>query len=82
MLSTLSLMRLLVAVPVSGLAAAVTASSCKGFDPSDLTYREVGARNTLVRSSDFHRMASGLMLIPAGLARLAGEGWQPHLLLA
>ncbi|KFH42778.1 Inorganic pyrophosphatase-like protein [Hapsidospora chrysogenum ATCC 11550] len=52
MVSTLALVRLLAALPAVCLAASVGPRGPKGpkgedFDPSDLTYREVGARNTI-----------------------------------
>lgn len=50
MVSTVALMRLLAALPVSVLSAAVAARDGKDFDLNDLTLREVGARNTLVSS--------------------------------
>ncbi|KAK2764574.1 hypothetical protein FQN54_009269 [Arachnomyces sp. PD_36] len=46
MVSTVSLLGLLAAVPATTLAAAVAARADE-FDPSSLTYREVGARNTI-----------------------------------
>lgn len=78
MVSTLALVRLLAVLPATVLAA-IADRNGKGFDPSDLTYREVGARNTIVSPRPHNLRA---MLIPLGLARLAREGRPPHFLLA
>lgn len=51
MISTVSMMRLLAALPVSVLGAAVAGRDGGDFDVNDLTLREVGARNTMVSSS-------------------------------
>lgn len=45
------MMRLLAALPVSVLGAAVAGRDGGDFDVNDLTLREVGARNTMVSSS-------------------------------
>ena len=54
MISTLSMVRLLAALPVSVLGAAVAARDAGDFDVNDLTLREVGARNTMVSFNILH----------------------------
>ena len=48
------MVRLLAALPVSVLGAAVAARDAGDFDVNDLTLREVGARNTMVSFNILH----------------------------
>ena len=67
---------------LAGLANAASISKREndGNFFSDLSLRTVGARNTLVSNLSIkfgvHRLTS------IGLAGLAREGWEPHLILA
>jgi hypothetical protein len=61
-------------------AASIAKRENDGNFFSDLSLRTVGARNTLVSNLSikfgFYRLTS------IGLADLAREGWEPHLVLA
>lgn len=50
MVATSTLLQLLALAPASALAARLSARDNSTFDLSELTLREVGSRNTLVRN--------------------------------